>query len=320
MPALEKEYFRYLAIAPRDRAWGLAVSGTGYQPVGPESDEIPRRFHPPGHRYTWAAGRVLGEFAVVYVAAGEGQFDSRETGLVELETGDAVLLFPGVWHRYRPRKGVGWRTYWTHFSGATADGLRASGAISPLRAVRSIGRADPATHAAIIAAFTGMLDAVRTETPGFPQIAAARMLEILARVAAGPATDRPPPRLQDIVRRARLLLEDGTAGLPSIDAMLADFSVSRGQFFRLFREQTGHTPYQFHLHMAMRRAEQLLRESSLSVQEVSAALGFRSPAHFSRLFRRKTGMSPREFRRHWQAVAAGPTSPARRPSRPLPSA
>jgi AraC-like DNA-binding protein len=325
MSTREREYYRYLAIAPRDRAWGLSVSGAGYQPVGPGSDEIPQRFHPPGHRYSWAAGRVLGEFALVYVADGKGQFDSRETGQVELEAGDAVVLFPGIWHRYRPRKGFGWRTYWVHFTGETAAGLRASEALSPLHPVRTVGRADAATHGAIVAAFTGILEAVRTEAPGFPQIAAARTLEILARVAAGSATDRPPPRLQDIVRRARLLLEAGTGGVPSIDDMLAGFAVSRSHFFRLFREQTGHSPYQFHLHMAMRRAQQLLRDSPLTVQQVATAVGFQSPAHFSRLFRRKTGASPREFRRHWQGLAAGETpaataAAATAPSRPIPSA
>lgn len=305
------EYYRYLAVDPRDHVWGLTVSGAGYQPAAPLHTEVPRRFHPPGHRYTWTAGRVLGEFALVYVADGQGEFESQELGLVPLETGDAVLLFPGVWHRYRPQRGVGWQTYWVHFSGTTAEHLRAADVVAPERAVRGIGRSEADAHAAIVASFLAILAAVRDESPGFPQVAAARTLEILARVAVAMPAERPSPRLQDIVRRARLVLEAGSKELPVIEELIQRFGVSRSQFFRLFRKQTGHSPYGYHLQLSIRRAQQLLRDSDLTVQQISAALGFRSPFHFSRLFKRKTGVAPREFRLQWQPGAGGAASESR---------
>ena len=66
------EYFRYPVAAPGDEAWGLKVTGAGYQPVGPGGAPIPNRQHPPGHSYSWKAGRVLGEHALVYVTHGQG--------------------------------------------------------------------------------------------------------------------------------------------------------------------------------------------------------------------------------------------------------
>jgi len=57
-----------------------------------------------------------------------GEFDSQSTGLIGLQAGDAVILLPGVWHRYRPHKDTGWGSYWLNFHGSTADRLRAEAA------------------------------------------------------------------------------------------------------------------------------------------------------------------------------------------------
>ena len=39
----DREYYRYLALNPSDRTWGLSVTGAGYQPAQPGCDELPPR-------------------------------------------------------------------------------------------------------------------------------------------------------------------------------------------------------------------------------------------------------------------------------------
>jgi AraC-like DNA-binding protein len=45
-----------------------------------------------------------------------------------------------------------------------------------------------------------------------------------------------------------------------------------------------------------KRAAELLRETNASVTEISAMLGYSSPAHFARAFRNATGIRPTKFR------------------------
>lgn len=296
----DREYYRYLAVNPGDRAWGLSVTGAGYQPAQPGSDELPPRQHPPGHFYVWDAGRRLSEYAVVYVTHGRGEFDSPGTGPIELEAGDALVLFPGVWHRYRARKKTGWGIHWVHFQGETADRLHADGVLAPGRAALRIGL-DPL----ILQAFRDVLDALRAEPAGFVQIAAAKTLEILARLVGAESARRAVPRLQEVVSRARLRLEEDPGGLPVVDALIEEFDVSRTHFFRVFKEQTGQSPYKYHLQLKIRRAGEMLRDSNLTVKQISIALGFRNPYHFSKLFRTKTGRSPSEYRQCWRTGSTG---------------
>lgn len=293
-----REFYRYLVVDPRDRAWGLNVTGAGFQPAAPGFDKVPRRRHPAGHYYVWERGRVLSEYALVVVGEGRGQFDSRATGLVEVNAGDAIVLVPGSWHRYRPDKASGWRSYWVHFQGDVADRLQSGGELSPERPVVR-GGADE--H--VIQGCAMIVDALRSEAPGFTQVAGARTLEILARLVGAAGADRSPPRVHDTVRRVRRLLEATDSGSASVDALIERFRVSRTHFFRVFKEQTGQTPHQYRLQLIIRRAGEMLRSSALSVKQVSESLGFESPYHFSRVFKQKTGFAPRDYRLHWQRTS-----------------
>lgn len=290
-----QEYFRYPVATPANDAWGMTVTGAGYQPIEPGDASIPARHHPPGHSYSWKAGRVLGEHALVYVTHGQGEFESIPTGRLQFLPGDAAVLFPGVWHRYRPRPDAGWGIYWVHFVGTIAADLEKRRVLMPPHAVVRCGLDEM-----IVEAFRGLLEAIRTDTPGSGPLAAAKTLEILARVTAANRPAQTPSRLEQIVRRARLLLEERPGTMPVIDDMIQGFDVSRAHFFRAFRRETGQTPYGYHLQITIRRAGEMLRNSDLPVKEIAEALGFCNPYHFSKLFKSKTGASPRHYRERWR--------------------
>lgn len=299
MAKSSKEFFRYLVVDPRDLPWGLAVTGAGYQPVEPGADPIPKRRHPSGHFYVWETGRVLTEYALVYVTQGRGEFESRDTGLVPLGPGDAVILFPGVWHRYRPSIETGWGNYWVHFQGDMAGRLQADGIFSPARPVVRAVLDD-----SVLEAFRGLLDSLRSDSAEGSLIAAAKTIEVLARLKGIAAPERTVPRLQEIVRRARLLLEENPAGLPVVEDLIRGFDVSRTNFFRAFKQETGQSPYKYHLQLTIRRAGEMLRNTGLSVKQIALALGFQNPYHFSKLFKNKTGSSPRDYREHWRGISS----------------
>lgn len=286
-----EEYCRYPASSPRDRLWGLYVTGAGYQPLPAGSQSPPLRPHPETHYYTWRQGRVLNEYSIVYVVHGRGEFESKPTSRRNVAAGDAFVLFPGVWHRYRPIKSIGWGTYWVNFQGEDADRLFNRGLIRPEQAILRIG-----INGEIVHAYTRLIDRLRSEPMGFSQMIAADTLEILAMALGAARSARGEGSYRDVVNRAKQMLEQEADGLPVIETMPAQLGLSRARFFRLFKQQTGLSPYQYHLQLKMRRAGRMLSNSRMPVKEIARLLNFQSAYHFSRLFKRKTGLSPREFR------------------------
>ncbi|MGB5826940.1 MAG: GlxA family transcriptional regulator [Pseudomonas mandelii] len=73
--------------------------------------------------------------------------------------------------------------------------------------------------------------------------------------------------------------------------------VTRRQLERLFRLHLNDTPSNFYLRLRLEKARQLLRQTDMSVLEVSIACGFESPSYFTRSYRAKFARCPREDRR-----------------------
>ncbi|CDI93995.1 putative transcriptional regulator [Pseudomonas aeruginosa PA38182] len=67
--------------------------------------------------------------------------------------------------------------------------------------------------------------------------------------------------------------------------------VTRRQLERLFRVHLDDTPSNFYLGLRLDKARQLLRQTDLSVLQVSLACGFESPSYFSRSYRARFAAS-----------------------------
>ena len=231
----------------RDRRWGLYVTGAGYQFQLPGSDEVPSRPYPKSHYYTWQRGRTLDEYGLVYVTHGKGEFESRLTGHVNVSVGDALLLFPRVWHRYRPDKSVGWRHYWITFEGSDADRLATNHFIDPSKAVLKIGLQEWIQNT-----MTRILDSLRMEPAGFQQMIAADTLAIMA-TALGAAVATCRQQIPGSRAPRKIALEEEADGLPVVEDLLGELSMSRTHFYRIFKKQVGLTPYQYHLKLQIQR-------------------------------------------------------------------
>ncbi len=77
---------------------------------------------------------------------------------------------------------------------------------------------------------------------------------------------------------------------------------SGSHFNRIFKELTGKSPRAYITDARLRYARTLLRESSASVGNIAAELGYSDIYHFSRQFRSHLGLSPTQYRRNPEAL------------------
>ncbi len=85
--------------------------------------------------------------------------------------------------------------------------------------------------------------------------------------------------------------------LLSIDRMADEVGMSAAYICRIYKQYTGNTINETLLGKRMDQARQLLKESSLSVNEVSEKVGFTNSSYFYRAFKKANGITPNEFRR-----------------------
>ncbi|NOZ19875.1 MAG: AraC family transcriptional regulator [Planctomycetes bacterium] len=83
---------------------------------------------------------------------------------------------------------------------------------------------------------------------------------------------------------------------PSLAEISDHVRLSPNYLCSLFRKHTGQTIFTFLNSIRMKKAEELLLGTTLSVKEIAKQTGFRSAHYFSRTFRRIHGTSPSVFR------------------------
>lgn len=104
-------------------------------------------------------------------------------------------------------------------------------------------------------------------------------------------------RRQSLYREALRVMERHFAADLDLDEVARMVLTSRRQLQRAFAE-AGDTSFRTELaRIRMRRAVELLRQSSLPVNEIARSVGYRQPGQFTKAFRRHQGEPPSSFRR-----------------------
>ena len=90
--------------------------------------------------------------------------------------------------------------------------------------------------------------------------------------------------------------------------MAAVAGLSRMHFASQFRVATGLRPHQFLLRRRVEQAEDLLRNTTMSIVEIALTIGFQTQAHLTTVFKRFVGCTPGRWRAINKASTALPRS------------
>jgi transcriptional regulator GlxA family with amidase domain len=99
-----------------------------------------------------------------------------------------------------------------------------------------------------------------------------------------------------LLLRAYRWMQDHQAELLRLPQLAAHCGTSSNHLIRIFRKEHGMGPAEWHRIQRLRRAEQLLRHSNLSVKEVAIETGFIDLQQFNKLVRKHCGAPPRNLR------------------------
>lgn len=86
-------------------------------------------------------------------------------------------------------------------------------------------------------------------------------------------------------------------GSYDVDEFVSDMAVGRTILYQKIKDITGMSIKEFILDIRLKRAAQLLRESDLTVAEISDRTGFANPKYFSVCFKRRFDLTPTEFKK-----------------------
>lgn len=298
MVKLEPKNFAYLPVPDVVSRLGLYVTGAGWDQVPPES-QYPRELHPELYDFTWRAGRVLPEYQFLFISEGEGEFESHETGLQKIETGTLIMMFPDVWHRYRPSRTAGWTEFWISVGGELMFEWHNRELFSVDQPLTKLNR-----PIETMKRYRKLVDFAINNPAQHPPLLSALALSIItSAIEQAPlslTTDDAPSDEADsvgeIVTAAMRLIWNHSHQRISVDLIAKQLGITRRTLERRFRDQGGRTVQQELIACRMQRAKRLLGQTHVPIKYVAFAAGFSSLSNLCKVFQRELGITPGQYR------------------------
>ncbi|KQX44681.1 AraC family transcriptional regulator [Paenibacillus sp. Root444D2] len=243
-------------------------------------------------------GPAVHDYYLIHtVQAGEGTFVMHNC-TYRCSAGDTFVIYPGELFSYIADSDHPWHYTWVAFSGRAAGTLLSQIGVSPQQAVISGSNPRSIRHyyRHIRSSFQ------HSDTPVLEDMESAAWLRLLIRelgrmnshqIAVKPTTETDIERQ---VGQAIRYLELQYTQQVSIEELAHTLGYHRTYLCKMFKQSTGLAPMQYLLKVRMERAKQLL-ETSMTIDQVAASVGFNDALYFSKQFRKWSGAAPSVYRK-----------------------
>lgn len=139
---------------------------------------------------------------------------------------------------------------------------------------------------------------------GEPVEAKAHLLKPLG-IVTRQSTDSLAIDDEDVIRAMQFIREHACAGI-KVEDLLHSKGLTRRVLEARFKRYLGHSPHEAIQRVRLRRAEELLTETTLPLAVVADRAGFMHTEYFSVVFKRVKGMSPNQFRQRYTSHGSEP--------------
>lgn len=291
---MKSQYFKYVPASPGDMDWGVVTTVGGYTVIG-AGINYPPYGHPQNYNFNWENGRVLLEYQLIYIASGEGTFETRWKNY-KIQSGDIILLFPHQWHRYSPNKKTGWSEYYVGFKGPFIDNILNCGFIDINDPVLNIGEDE-----VVIQIIKDILASIDEEKTGYQQEVSGAVIHLLGHILKIKKNEIfRRGDTEKIVKKAKFIIVQKLTSNINIEEIANSLQVGYSWFRKEFKKYTGMSPAHYHNELRLQEAKKMLTFTEKSIKQIALELGYESDFYFSRLFKTKTGNSPSRFRKTCQ--------------------
>jgi len=284
----EPEGFVYPPVTTQLLRSGCCLTSAGSLRIDP-GQAYPGPGHPGEFDFSWECGRRLSDFALVLIPSGRGVWEAAGER-TRVESGDALFLAPGKWHRYRPDPGHGWTEKWVCLRGFIPHSMVASGHLPDHNL-----HLQAAETPSLLARFDRLI-ARTLANPGSNTASwGSRALTLMLEVFESRETPMPDPPASQTELALRFIRESAHRPIAVNDVARAA-GLDRRTLERRF-QGAGLPPVgRCIMRERVERAEMLLRETRMQLKEIAFTCGFETQQRMIHNFRCLRGEPPGALR------------------------
>jgi len=285
--------FKYLIVNESDKRYGITVNTVGFQSIHP-NDTYPVKEHPKDHCFNENSGRRLDEFQFVYITKGCGELMIESKEKQEIHQGQLLILFPGQWHKYCPKSSVGWNEYYIGFNGDIISDLVKKSFMTTQNQTLDVGLNDE-----LVTLFKKALEIARLDKTSLQQHLAGIVMHMTGLILYESNNKNRTDLLkyQQLIENAKIIMIENIFKGITPEELAIRLNINYTNFRKQFKKVTGLAPAHYFQELKMRKAKQMLLETSCQVKEISFSLNYLNIETFVTMFKKFTGYTPTEYRK-----------------------
>lgn len=203
-----------------------------------------------------------------------------------------MILFPDQWHTYQPLHQTGWNEYYIGFEGPIIDNLIRNSFISKDNQILEVG-----LNEELVSLFSRAIEIAANDKISAQQYLSGIVLHIIGMILS--ISKNKIFEIGDVgqkIEQAKIIMNENVFKDVDTEELAMKLNISYSWFRKVFKDYTGYAPAKYFQELKLRKAKQLLVETSHSVKEISFMLNYNSTEHFFSLFKKRTGFTPLEYR------------------------
>ena len=108
--------------------------------------------------------------------------------------------------------------------------------------------------------------------------------------------DKNSQNYSPLISRAIKYIEENYTETITINDLCDSYKINKCYFCNLFKKETGYTFINYLNNYKVEKSKELLKNLSLSLLDVSLAVGYNNQSYYSTIFKKFTGITPLEYR------------------------
>ena len=240
---------------------------------------------------------VRNHYLFHYVISGRGFLNSNvtkgTTRHYELEAGQGFLISPGQVNTYSADQTQPWKYIWLEFDGLrVAEYLNEAGlsSVQPVYQPESPAQAEQVRDNMLY---------IADHPKASPLCLIGHLCLFLDALIQSSSTRREPremPLRDFYIQEAVSYMELNYRRELTVEEIAGACQLNRSYFSKLFKEKKGCPPQEFLIRLRLSKAAELMKNTTVSIGDISVSCGYPNQLHFSRAFKQRYGVSPREWR------------------------